>query len=655
MSNRRGTGNWLASDRMDVTLAKAGVVVSVLLLGLRFLASQVFLVAIPLAFAAGCALYLLIRDRTAHRPATVSLPRVATGYLPSVVLLGLAGVVLAVDAAGQRTALAYVLTGGVCVVILAQVFLTEEPEPALVLFEILLAAVVVRLVAMFATPGFVGVDAWTHVPVFVEGIARTGSLDAIGGSKYAMAPFYHLVGAVGTLVAGAARRGVYLTLGLLVPLSALFVYATAQLFVPARWALFGTALYAFSDQFIRWGMHVIPTSLGLVFFLAVAYCLTAVLVEERVGWHVALLLTFSLAAVFTHQVSTAVLLVPLGAAPLAAATWDAVDGRAYPGRFSPHTKALSGVFVVTLGVTLWSWAVTPFGGGTSFLWNRIQVVQLAVQDAGFLALTSTRAPGGAAGQAAGTESVLGGLVPFIDVTGFSLLLAASVLGGLAMLRWSRPSDAALTHVATAAVVFVVVFGLSLFGIRALLPGRWIAFMYVPFAVMAAAGLYHLSRKASRPTVLAVALVLVLGYPTTMVVAEKATLDSPAFEETYPRYAYTEPEIAAMYAIATIRPPAVAEGIRTDHPYRTIFESPGGFDARVLVMSGGTAQASTAVVYRDYQSTGPVTFHRPGGGPFAGFTGNFGPESVCPPGRNHVYANDQVRLCTPSSVAPGVAA
>jgi len=169
--------------------------------------------------------------------------------------------------AGGRTPVSYLLIGAIGTTILAQSLLVEETDlsPSLVVAQLLVSAVVIRLSALFVTPGFVGVDIWTHIPDFVAGIAETGSLSAMADSKYIMAPFYHTIGAIGTLIFGSARMGVYLSIGLLVPLSALLVYATATQLLGVRWALVATTLFAFAGQFIRWGIHLIPTSLGVVF------------------------------------------------------------------------------------------------------------------------------------------------------------------------------------------------------------------------------------------------------------------------------------------------------------------------------------------------------------------------------------------------------
>lgn len=646
MSHQNKLRRWLSADRLDVVLATLGLLVCLVLFGLRMLAEQVLLLVIPSAVATGCILYLGVQRR---RTETFGLPTVSTrviGYLPSVVFVGLAALVLATYAAGGRTVPVYLLTGAIGTAILAQILLVDAGELAagLLIVQILVAAVVVRTTALFVTPGFVGVDIWTHVPVYIEGIVEAGSLSALSESKYSMAPLYHSIGAIAALVFGSARTGVYLTVGLVVPLSALFVYTTAKLFVPIRWALLAMALYAFADHFIQWGIHLIPTSLGVVFFLGVLYCLTRLFYTAD-RWTIGGLAAFSLATVFTHQVSTAIVLVLLGGATAAVLAGRLLDGQAV-GASRQSAVGIVGTFVVTFVVTILSWIHTPWLRGEPFLFQILGILEgTLTNEAGFLNLVG--GSGGGGNEGAENAGWIAELLPFLEWFGFALLLSAAVLGSLTMIRRREPIDATWTYLLTASMMFVIVFGFSLFGIRDILPGRWMGFMYALFAVLSAIGLYHLSRNAPRRVLVVVLVVVAVGYPTTMVVAEKATLDSPAFEEEYVRFSYTESEIAAVETISTVYPAENGREVGSDHPYQTLFARLGGYSSDLdfaTVEESGVAD-TRPTVYREYQNRGPASVYTVGAEqPVSTRTIDAG--QLCPPDRNHVYANDEVKMCSP---------
>lgn len=655
-----GLTGWLARDRLDVSLAKAVLVLSILLLGLNLLETQIFLLVIPVASGVGSGLYLLTRSpearnvlRRTHptRLETPTVSRGVLGYLPAVVMLALAALVLWLQQTGVRTDGIYLLTGLIGVAIFVQILFVRDDRiaPALILFQILAAALVIRLAALAVTPGYVGVDIWTHATVFVEGITQDGSLSALANNKYLTAPFYHVIGAIGSLVIGSTRYGVYLTLGVIVPLSVLLVYATARLLIPARWALLATAFLAFGDQVIRWGIHIIPTSLGLVFFLAVVYALTRVYTHDGELWIVALLLVASLAIVFTHQVSTFITLVVLGVASVVALLTAGLDLSDTPSGGLRQAFAVGGVFAITLATTLLTWSVTPFTRGRTFLWGELAILnRLFRESVGFLNLAGSGAEASTSiGGPTQTGTLLNTSAPYIEIFGFGLLLLAAVMGGLYMLHWKGGAALTSTYLLTAGVLFVFVFGLSLFGIRALLPGRWMAFLYVALSLLAAVGLYQLSEGTSRRLAVAVFVLVAVGYPTTMVVAEKATLDNPAFEDRHKRFAYTEAEIASVESISAIYPPGDGRLIGTDHPFVGLFARYGGYEteASILILGPDGPEEAQAAVYRDYQSVGPITFHREPDSSVTALPTNV-ESSVCPPGWNVLYANDEVTFCTP---------
>lgn len=652
MSHQNPLLRLLPADRFDTTLSKVGIIASILLLSMRLLTAEILLVVIPVATGVACALYLVVHRRQATVVTFPTLPVGVGRYLPSAVFVGLAGLVVAIAEIGGRTLPIYLLIGAIGATILAQPLLVDEDElsPSLVVVQILVSAVVIRLSALFVTPGFIGVDIWTHVPIFVQGIVDSGSLAAIADSKYSMAPFYHSIGAIAALVFGSARIGMYLSVGLLVPLSALLIYATGSLLLPARWALVATTLFVFADQAIRWGLHVIPTSLGLVFFLGVLYSVTRLSLTDE-PWLIGVLLTLSLATVFTHQVSTAILLVFLGIAAasvvvarLFGSTVDRVNPRSLAG--------IVGTFFITFAVTIASWSMTPYTTDDPFLTQMVATVETAITtEAGFLNLVSG---GGTAGTASGAESVgfIARALPIIEWFGFALLLAVAIVGGLAMLRMENPPSLTGTYVVSSAALFVIIFGFSLFGVHAILPGRWIAFMYALLAIMGAVGLFHLSGRASKRVMLAVVVVLAVGYPTSMVVAEKATLDSPVAGSENPRYSYTEPEIAAVGTISSIYPPGEETSVDSDHPYHTLYERVGGYTARTAEFDASGSTSPEPMIARSYQQRGPAVFDAAGDPPQSVLAPTVSPERICSPARNHVYTNDEVTMCTTSSVTGG---
>lgn len=649
MSHQGAISRLLPDSQTDTLVATVGLVFSVLLLGLRLLADQILLVVVPVATGSACALYLVTRQRETQHRELLSVGSPLVGYLPAAVFFGLAGLVAAIRLGGGRSTGTHLLTGLIGACLLAQILLVENEtiSTTVVLLQLLGAAVIIRFSALFGTPGYTGVDIWTHVPVYISGIVETGSLSAIAETKYVMAPIYHLLGATATIVFGSPRAGVFLSIGTLLALSFLFIYATTRLLLPARWAVLASALFVFSDQAVRWSIHLIPTSLGLVFFLAMIYSLTK-LYETPDLRLLGLVFLTALAVVFTHQVSTAVVLLVLAVAAVVSVLTAFRQPGSSSGEYRFRAVGLSGVFAATMGLTLLSWANTPFSGDFVFLWRMIDVLTATVtSEAGFLNLAS--GGGGTGAAPAGETGVLGELVPVIEWFGFGVLLAVTVVGALVLLRRVDSEELVLTYLASFAGMFFVIYGLSLFGIRTFLPGRWIAFMHVLMVIMGAFGLYYVAQNSSPRVMMAVILIVSLGYPVTMATAEKATLDAPAFEDEYPRFAYTDAEIGAVDTIREYRPPTVSTAIGTDHPYRTLYERVGGYEIPDIRVEDGAAVSPDTTVARSYQQEGATTLYLAGEEAVPTQSNTYLDESLCTPDQNHLYTSESVTLCVPAEL------
>jgi hypothetical protein len=520
----------------------------------------------------------------------------------------------------------------------------------LILVQIVAHALVVRFTGLFTTPGLVGVDNWTHIVEYVGPVLETGSLAPMADVKYLYAPFHHLAVVAGTELLGVSPRvALYLVVGTAVVLSALFVYGTARYFVSTRWALFAVAAFAMADQTIRWGMHVIPTSLGLAFFLGILFMITRVIHRDTSAVDWVVLCGLIVAITLTHQLSAFVSLSVLGVAALAQVFVSRVGdptggtGGAIPNDQSPSPRAnLLGVFGFHLAFTAAVWSQTPWVGDR-FLTRAVDLFFVNLRrSAGFLNLVeSTPAEGGAGGGAVGSSVIR--LSGYLDALGFLILLLVTVVGALALVRRHRAPQASYTLVAGAVVMAVFALVLPLFGLRNFLPGRWFVFLYAAMAVIGAVGLWHLGdRFDSRAVPIVIALLLV-AYPMAMGTAQKATLDDPTFEDQWPQYAVSESEIVAMDSVGSTVPEG-DERIFTDHPYRSLFTVGAGFPADTINLTAvnRTSSPYDRHLYRTYQSTAAPQFVTRGD---IVVTRQIPRERLCPATRNHVYDSQDTTLCT----------
>ncbi|WP_265110951.1 glycosyltransferase family 39 protein [Halosolutus halophilus] len=642
--------------RLDTVAAIGGLLIAMGLFPLRLFASQIYLDTVPILLGTACTLYLvaLYQQEDAH-----TLPTLPTGVamaLPGLVLTGLAGLVLLAVIQGTRTHLFFGVASVVGSLLLGQILFTTDRDfkPGLLLFQIVCFALVFRFTALYVTPGYIGIDIWTHTEL-TRAILTEGSLDAISDDKHYASPFYHLLVAASALLYDVPiRTAVYLSVGLVMPLSILLVYAATNLLVSQRWATLAAGCYALASHVVMWGMHLIPTSLGLVFFLGMLYALIRVMRIEYTFRDFSLLLLLSVAVILTHQVSTFIMLVLLIAAfvaqlvfvvgPLGLTRLDASVFRA------KKPVNLVGLVVFNFGLTIFVWSLTPYRQ-QSFLATVLSFFSQTVEEsAGFLNIASDSS-GDPAEAGAEAATVVEQFVPYIDALGFLFLLGATFVGCLYVVHRRRAEQSVFTLLLGAAFMLVFVMGMPMFGIHTFIPTRWFAFLYAPMSILGAIGLRTLSGKLSPGLVVSVLLLFVLVYPGAMIFATESNIDNPAFDDQHERLAYDRSELAAAGSIAELTGSPDGSEIRpdqqlhTDHPYQTLFSRTGAYPSTTTatVPDGGVADHEY-VVYRSRQSSDAVYFTDDGG---EGRIEQISQDRLCRSDQATVYTNGDVTMCTTS--------
>lgn len=530
------------SAALAVATVSAAAAVAIVVVGGS--AAPVYLLTLPPIVTAGALTFAALVTRSPNDPDLPTVPRSVAMALPTAVLLGAGTLLLYAVRSGGRTVPFYLGAGLLGTAVLLQIVFVDEAHlsPTVLLGQVLALALVVRFAALVTTPGYIGLDTWSHVPTHATGILDAGSLEPLEGNKYYYAPIYHLaVVATALLVDVPPRTGLWLSIGLGVPIATtLLVYVGGRSLLPARWATFAAALYAFSDHAILWGIYPVPTSLGLVFTLALLVLLLRIVREGYSPRRIVLFGLFFLALTFTHQVSSVIAATVVGAAVVAQVGTPLL-------RTGSRVRTVNVVwlfvpFVCVLAVLL---TVTPYTGTDLGFAERtlLFLSETYADEFGWLNVAvELRAP----------ESDYGLRPPasptyFVDALGLLLLAVAATVGTLVTLR--RPTHAWLALGCAAAALAVVAIGTPSVGLRNFLPSRWFAFLYAPLVLLCARGVEWGVRRVD-PLPAAVALVvLCLLFPGAMALAGPATVESPAFPEERLTYSYSAAELAGMEAIA----------------------------------------------------------------------------------------------------------
>lgn len=631
----RATGAWRWLERLEIDRLAAGIglLLAIAMVPLRFVLSTVYAETFPIALLLACALYLLAR-RTNAGYEHLTLSANVIRLFGAMTFLGLSAMVVTAAVRSGRGPLFYDIAILTAIALFVQIIFSDDADrnTSFLIAQILGLAFVVRFSALYTTPGYIGIDVWTHVTNFAAGIQETHSTQGISG-KYAMAPFYHLLVALTAMVGDVAlRTALYITVPVVATFSVLFVYATAREFVTGQWALLAVAMYAIGDDVIEWGIHPVTTSLGLALFLAGLFLLVRYLKGHNGYQTVIPLLIVMTAVTFTHQMSAFILLVTLGVGVF---TQIAIgNSLLYP---DVSTRNALGLFVFHAGLLSLVWSITPYRGG-SFTGAMVTEIRDTIEtDAGLFELSGGATSSAGTGSVSPVDPLIATLAQYIDIIGLVFLFGIAVGGSLYVLHHRRAEQATVMLVGAIVALMTYSLGLPILGINTFVPGRWIAFLYAPMAVIGVIGFGYFLRELPGSVGTTIAILLVIAYPTSMVLSGTATLDDPVFDELKPKVAFSEAELASMETLNDHGNDGV--DVRSDSPYVNVLQRSQDVDAGIAVIPEGEPPPHEVLVYRDYQRTGAPIFAR--NGSTAIIRTNH--EYMCG-GRSQTYDNGEVSVC-----------
>ena len=588
--------------------AVCGLLVAGLLLPINLYLTHILVQTLPPVLGVACLLYLVATHSSrANRLATLS--RETTQLLPGIVFLGTTALIFLSILSSGRGPLFYLITIALSVLVFVQIAFASERDLSvgLLLTQVLALGLVVRFAGIFGSAGYVGIDVWIHMPQYVEGILAAESIEGMGETKYTAAPLYHLgVASTALLTTLPPRLALFGSIGIAMGLSGLFVYLAAARFVDPRWAVFAAAIYSISDFVVVWSIHLIPTSLGLIVFLALLVLLIRIQQHGTRPAVIVLVVALVFTMALTHQVASFIMLVLFGAGSIAQVALNADQFRhrlLSSKRPSFRIHSVHGYSAFALGLLMVVWSQTPWGD-RSFTEAVVEILWGSIE--GSAGLFDRSDATSAAGGEEGTVLVET-IIPLLDHTGFLAVLFGTVLGSLYLLQRERTSQAGLALIIAAAIMMMFTLVPPLFGLRNFLPGRWFAFLYAVMAILSAVGFERLRRDCSPQLFVVLVLVFALVFSGGMVLASDATQDSPVFEEENVRYSYTPTEMTAMETIIETTDSDANTPIYSDHPYTTVLNRYGEEDRFTAAIIDEAPPDHETVVYREYQRDGAPRF------------------------------------------------
>ncbi|TKR25462.1 hypothetical protein [Natronomonas salsuginis] len=368
--------------------------------------------------------------------------------------------------------------------VFSALFILSSSHETIGLLTILLIGITNRLTSYYNSALYSGVDIYSHSH-FVQTTAQEGSLIVFSTNKYFYSPFYHILVAVGELTYSVPTRdAIALTVLLAVTvLPVIIVYSITSAFWNRQVGLIAGWLYVTADFAINWGIQVIPTSLGVVFFALLLFSLVKYtnLKEKR---QYGLVISFIVSLMFTHQVSLFIGITAIGVLTLVILIY----------RMELSETALNLGLVAGFSMFV-DFIVTKYSGPSgeaSFFDVVLGNLLAALLSMGALTRSEIKLPQDPTISPSGAAALT-----LLQVTGSALLLLLAVFGALYWLSMQRTNREFFTGVLLSGIVtalLAVTLAGPAIGLRNLLPNRWWAFLYLPLTILAGPGLLVLVQE-----------------------------------------------------------------------------------------------------------------------------------------------------------------
>lgn len=513
--------------RLDIIGGIVGCVAGAVIAGIGYLTGEAGTLEIGAVVLFTSTVYLLFRKRIASSPEP---------YLPAKTSLTLISHVMFFIAFAVSIYLShsylfrpplYFLLTSICVAAVTVGILTSsgKTQTWVLLLEILLIASSLRFSLLYELPSLYGVDPWRHSAMVEEWVSagHISNQTQYFFTEYADFPVMHLnimITRVITLL--NPKDSYYLSIGLFYVASIMFVFLLGRSLINAQIGLLAALLISINMSHISWGVLLVPSSFGICIYTAICWLIFKGKYDTPRNL-IIIILFVTLA--FTHAIPPFANAISLSLFYIANIVY----------RWLYKTDEGKMNISLNLPILFWmilfsTWIYASYSPGQSFLASVFGWFVTTLR-------TDVQLVGGA------FEASATPLGP-LNRVGFLIFVGFVVIGTLSWL-WHKTINPRKVAIITGILgLAVIIFFLPFMNIMNLFPGRWLPFVSVLGAVVAAQGVMALSRLLSGRVMKASGTVLILFIISMFMINSHAANTITPF---YGREYMQDPDRGALYA------------------------------------------------------------------------------------------------------------
>jgi len=430
------------------------------------------LLAVGLALVIGSIIYILLYEKRLQQRSVIRFD--SWKWFDITVIYLLTFIILNLHITSERSILVFFLFALLSGIIGVSIFLDSSNEHNVRSILYILALSLVVVCSIYYTQfSLTGVDAGIHAAMN-EKLAEGGSTDVlIYQEKYF--PIMH-IGVATLMIIGAMgiKDATFFSVVFILIISTICVYLVGNTIFPdRRIGLFALLLLNISEWFIFWGYSPTTTTYGVLLYFFIMYVVFKNINYTDMRW-VTILIILITTMIFTHAMSSFVLVFTFGFISLTC----------FVGKYLPKetigVKSMNTFFIITIFSVIL----------LIFHW----FYALYLSDAFFdtlirMLLSSIDSQFGVANRPEALASIQATLPPaierFADVGGFTSLLILFTVGLLYSLSKNYRDFPKCLLGSVAVLLFSVIFGTPFFGLRNLIPDRWLVFVYFFVVILSA--------------------------------------------------------------------------------------------------------------------------------------------------------------------------
>ncbi len=498
------------------------------------------------AILAASLLYLVLRKRI-NNSVNPSLPdnKILSLILNVIFFFTFSASLLVMHQSEHRPFLYFTLTSVGAAAIAAEILSsTDKPSKTwLLLLKILLISFSLRYGLLYDLgPGFVGSDPWTHA-TFVNEWVKSGHVSpatSIGFDGYGNYAGMHLNIMAMRIITGAnTKDSFFLSIGLFYIASILFVFLIGRLIINSRAGLLAALFISLNPDHVYFGANIIPQTVGIG---TLAILLWLIFKGGKNAANIALVLLMFLFIIFSHTLSAFVIGTTLF-------LWFFADLAYRRAAKIPDERTGPGIALMMLfwvAMLTW-WMYIPYfapvqnGGFFNTIFNWFAMHLKA--DAEF---TGTAFP-------TGIPSAVSS-VP-LNRLWFLMLLVLIMLGSLYWLTRKEINNRKASIIFGTLGLATIMLVNPLFNIQDLWTERWLPFIFVVSAPIAAEGLMAISRIANGRLIKSAILVIaVFAFAMLAINTNMVNTYTPFYGKAYAhdpdRDMFNESELGAVDTITS---------------------------------------------------------------------------------------------------------